>query len=585
MPNTVADQESAWYAPLLRETMLHAGRFLVWQLQRQMQHARAVNERSLWRIIEKNQHTEFGRQHHFGQLLSAPRRLAAYREAVPLSQYQDYAAAIERMAKGETNILLSEPVKAFSFTSGTTGQSKLIPVTSTLQKPAMFAASLMTPAIGRQQYARGVPCKKGICLLSYTNHVERTKAGIPVGTGTALGMRRMAGLIPHMWCSPPEAFWQKDPSTARYLHALYGLRYRDTQFISAVYLPHVLVWLNLIKERWDELLADIESGTISEQLVLPPPVRQSLQATLRPDPERAAELRALAARGFDGIVPKIWPRLAYVHTVATGSFAAQIPAARAYLGTAPIFSDFYGASEGAFGFNLWPEQMGDYALLVGYAHFEFVPLAAVAETNPATVGLDALNVGEAYELVITNGAGLYRYRTGDVVTLKRYYYETPVLNFEYRQQVMLNLVGEKVSEAHTYAAVMELFDAWLPGGQAQLRDYTTVADAEQVPPRYIFYLELVAEEATQRQAAATLGQGARCLDQALGRAGLYAHCREKELLGGPQIKLLLPGSFDALYDIFPHGQRCDRNRLKIPRCLINAQHRELLEARVVAASS
>lgn len=584
MSNVVAGQESAWYASLLREGMVLAGRFLVWQLHRRMRHARAINERALWRIIEKNQHTEFGRQHHFNQLLPTPRRLAAYREAVPLSQYQDYAAAIERMAKGESNILLSEPVRAFSHTSGTTGPSKLIPVTPTLQKPAMFAASLMSPAIARQQYARGAPCEKGICLMSYTNHVERTEAGIPVGTGTALGMRRMTAWIPHMWCSPPEAFWQEDPVTARYLHALYGLRYRDTQYISAIYLPHALVWLNLLKERWEELLADIEAGTLSARLALPLPVRHSLQATLRPDPARAAELRALAARGFDGIVPQIWPRMAYVHTVATGTFAAQIPAARAYLGTVPIFSDFYGASEGAYGFNLWPEQMGDYALLVGYAHFEFIPLAAVAETNPATVGLDALNVGEAYELVITNGAGLYRYRTGDVVTIKRYYHETPVLNFEYRQQVMLNLVGEKVSEAHTHAAVTELLDTWLPGDQAQLRDYTTVADAGQVPPRYIFYLELMAEEVTQRQATTTLGQGARCLDRALGHAGLYAYCREKELLGGAQIKLLSPGSFDALYDILPRGQRCDRNRLKIPRCLIHAQQRELLEARVVAAS-
>ena len=44
--------------------------------------------------------------------------------------------------------------------------------------------------------------------------------------------------------------------------------------------------------------------------------------------------------------------------------------------------------------------------------FEFIPFDSVHEDQPETLFMDQVEVGKAYELVITTVAGLYRYRTG-----------------------------------------------------------------------------------------------------------------------------------------------------------------------------
>ena len=42
-------------------------------------------------------------------------------------------------------------------------------------------------------------------------------------------------------------------------------------------------------------------------------------------------------------------------------------------------------------------------------------MPAIEQDQPQSYGLDELVVGEYYEPVITNWAGLYRYRMGDLV--------------------------------------------------------------------------------------------------------------------------------------------------------------------------
>ena len=50
-----------------------------------------------------------------------PVHIAGYQERVPLSRYEDYAAAVDRIAAGEAGVLTREPVTLLEPTSGSTG--------------------------------------------------------------------------------------------------------------------------------------------------------------------------------------------------------------------------------------------------------------------------------------------------------------------------------------------------------------------------------------------------------------------------------------------------------------------------------
>lgn len=571
--------EQSFFSPLFRQSVIFVGRILLHLLRLRMLRATQANSLALRRIIARNQHSEFGQQHQFSALLQDSQIANKYKSLVPLSSYQDYETAIARMKQGEQNVLVAEPLVSFAATAGTTGSAKIVPRTRSHLRVPMKISGLLNPAIGTNYFLKGKQRGKGICLLTGAGAIATTQSGVTVEEHSSMGMRRIAGIIPHLWCSPAEVFTIGDDRTARYLHALYGLRDGQVQYIAATYAPYVLQWLIDMDRRWSELVADIESGTLCENLTLSPAARQSLAANLTPDPARAASLRAAAASGFNGIASRIWPQMAYVETVTTGSFGIYVPALQFYLGDIPLFSSFYGSSEAAIGIGLWPDRPGDYALPLGSAYYEFIPLADVDKEQPETVDLDALQIGESYEVVATNLSGFYRYRMGDIVKIAGRYFEAPILNFSYRRGTTLDLAGERTNEAHVKTALDRLTDEWIQETDSCLRDYTVAIDTTITPPHYVFYIELLGDTVPS-EAIATINQGAKLLDTALGDVNrAYQLQRRQGLISIPQVKLLAQGSFSLL------SEKRNLNQLKIPRYLTNKPQIDLLELRVIAASN
>jgi hypothetical protein len=205
----------------------------------------------------------------------------------------------------------------------------------------------------------------------------------------------------------------------------------NLKYLRGTFAGHLAGWLAFIFENQADLINDIASGTLKEDLKLTVEVRAELIAKLKPDPERAAELRNAFAAGLD-FVRRVWPTLSYASAVITGSFAAYLPNLKQYLADLPICTTVYRASETPIGLNIDVNQPEQYALLVGLAYFEFIPLEAIDEKQPQSCGLYTLTVGQYYEPVITNWAGLYRYRMGDVVRVEGYHRQAPILSTSHR---------------------------------------------------------------------------------------------------------------------------------------------------------
>src|SRR5215217_8089871 len=83
-------------------------------------------QRLLRQILETNADTEFGRRHGFGSIAT----FRDFQERVPISGYEDLEPYITEEMQGRPNQLTKDPPVLFTTTSGTTGASKYIPMTS-----------------------------------------------------------------------------------------------------------------------------------------------------------------------------------------------------------------------------------------------------------------------------------------------------------------------------------------------------------------------------------------------------------------------------------------------------------------------
>jgi hypothetical protein len=83
-------------------------------------------------------------------------------------------------------------------------------------------------------------------------------------------------------------------------------------------------------------------------------------------------------------------------------------------------------------------------------YFEFL------DEGGAPCGAHQLEQGKSYEVVVTNGGGLWRYRLGDIVECTGHVGATPSLRFVGREHVS-DLRGEKLSEAFVADVLRDLW--------------------------------------------------------------------------------------------------------------------------------
>lgn len=121
------------------------------------------------------------------------------------------------------------------------------------------------------------------------------------------------------------------------------------------------------------------------------------------------------------------------------------------------------------------------ALIPDSLFYEFIP---VEEENAEPVTMDKLEVGKKYELVITNHSGFYRYRMKDVVLVTGYYNATPLVEFQYRIDKTVSLMGEKTTEMALRVAA----DSTAKECGFLLVDSSVYPDTDDV--RYVFIMEI-----------------------------------------------------------------------------------------------
>lgn len=516
------------------------------------------NTELLMRMLDDNKDTEYGRKYGFADIKS----VAEFQERVPLTTFDDYAGYVYRMTEGgESGLISAYNIAHYAKTSGTMGNPKRIPVSDrAMGVMNRYNMQLRTKVICD---AIGFDWANPPYLNLIESQLTTLKNGATYGAISAKVIGQMGDYLPMLMTSPLEALVPDPKTNTRYLHARFALMNPEITSMGFSFSSILLELMQYIESEWEMLVDDIEKGTIDESVKMPADVRASVLGKIKPMPERAAQLREIFSQGFDEpIMPKIWPNLTIFSGVATGGFATYYNKLRQrYAGDGVrLFYVGLNASEGILSVPM-DVDCPDSVLIPDSVFYEFIPIDS--EDPGDIVTIDGVEVGKTYEIVITNQSGFYRYRIRDAVKVTGMYNNTPLIQFQYRIDQTISVLGEKTTEL-VLRGVAERVERELG---YSMEDFSVFGDVDSVPMRYVMLMEATLPEGLDPGAVAAE------LDKGLCEGNpSYGDKVAKGMLDHLRLLFLQPETY-LLYRDVMISKGAASAQLKPPRILNEIQRR------------
>ena len=479
----------------------------------------AAQRRAFAFLTGKMAATEFGRQAG----LEAGMRYDTFNRRVAPRAYEDFAPYLERMKRGEPDIMWPGLCRHFVLTAGTaTGQSKCLPATDA------FVAHFRRAALA--------------ALLAHTARVGHTR----VLAGRHLFLGGSTVLTPVEGSHPPIATaGEVDSVVASHLPAWFERHFYEP----GAEIARMDDWtakLQAIAERTRNLNITLLSGLPSWTLMLA-------------DAIRAQGPRGRTATPF---LRLLWPHLdCFIHSgVPIGPFQSDL---RAALGPEVSFHEVYRAAEGFVAVQDVEAARGLRLLADGGLFFEFLPMAAFDEHNLANLGpkvipLEEVQTGVDYALLVTTPAGLCRYLLGDVVRFMTT--DVPRLSYVGRTNLRLSAFGEQVAEKALTEALLAVCQRH---GWSIVNFHVAPVFADTLTGQrrggHEWWIELKAptvETPTANVISPELDTGL------MQRSDDYAAKRRSRGLEPPAVRLVMPGVFEQW--MRKSGRWGGEN--KMPRC-------------------
>src|SRR5687768_3157468 len=316
----------------------------------------------LQELVTAAQYTEFGRKYNFDKLYS----LKAFKEAIPVHEYDDLKPYIQRMMDGEENILWNTPIKWFAKSSGTTSEkSKFIPVSEESLEKGHYQAA------------------KDVLTLYYKFNPE---SELLTGKGLVIGGSHQVNQLNS------------------------DISYGD---LSAVLLQNTPFWGHWLRtpdlsvallDEWEEKIERLALTTINENVT-------SISGV--PTWTLVLFKRILEITGKQNL-KEVWPKLElYLHGGV--SFVPYRQQFKKLIGADIYYLEMYNASEGFFAAQNVPGEEGMLLYTNHGIFYEFMPVEEYGKSHPQTIGLSDVELNKNYGIVISTNGGLWRYIVGDTV--------------------------------------------------------------------------------------------------------------------------------------------------------------------------
>ncbi|MDX2003355.1 MAG: GH3 auxin-responsive promoter family protein [Chitinophagales bacterium] len=315
-------------------------------------------ERLFTKLVEKAKYTAFGKDHGFSDISS----YHDFQKQVPIRDYEQLAPYIERIKKGEPDVLWAGRPRYFAKTSGTTSGTKYIPITNDSIGNHFFSAQTAMMLYMAETGNYNIMDGKMI-FLSGSPELEKV-GGIPTG--------RLSGIVNH-----------EVPSWLR-----------------TNQLPS---WTTNCIDDWEQKLDKIVEETLQADMTLisgiPPWVQMYFD-------------RLVAIKGNP--IKDVFPNFK-VLVYGGVNFEPYKAKMMSSIGKTIDSVETYPASEGFLAYQDSQRAEGLLLNVDSGIFFEFIPASEYYDENPSRLSLADVKLGVNYALIINSNAGLWAYSIGDTV--------------------------------------------------------------------------------------------------------------------------------------------------------------------------
>ena len=349
-----------------------------------------TQQETLDHLLSKSASTEWGKKFSYSSIDS----IKDYQSRVPVQTYEDMVPYVERLRKGESNLLWPGEIRWFAKSSGTTStKSKFIPMSREALEDCHYRAA------------------KDI-LAIYTSNKPNT--GIFSGKCLTLGGSHQINQF----------------ST----DSLYG-------DLSAILIENAPFWVEIIRtpkqkiallEDFEQKLNLITKSTVNENVTNISGVPSWYLVLIK---------QILEYTGKSNLLD-VWPNLeVFFHGgISFSPYRDQYK--KLIAGSQMNYMETYNASEGFFGIQDDPTK-SDMLLMLDYGIFyEFIPSDKINTDSPIAFTIGEVETGVNYAIIISTNGGLWRYMMGDTIIfscLNPYRFK-----ISGRTKQFINVFGEEV---------------------------------------------------------------------------------------------------------------------------------------------
>ena len=322
------------------------------------QNAVEDQEKLLISLVKTAEKTLFGREHQF----EAIKNVQDFQNHVKIADYEELKPYIEKVKKGQRNILWTETPEYFAKTSGTTSGSKYIPISKEGMPYQIAAAqSAIFHYISQKDNSDFVAGK--MIFLQGSPELEEIN-GIQTG--------RLSGIVAH----------------------------HIPNYLQKNRLPSLKT--NLIEDwetKVDEIVKETEKQNMTLISGIPPWLIMYFEKLIERNGKKITEL---------------FPNLQLIITGGV-NFEPYREKMNKLLGKPVDTIQTFPASEGFFAFQDDYQHEGLLLLTNHGIFYEFVPLEAYGKPDAKRLTLKDVELHKDYALILTTNSGLWAYSIGDVV--------------------------------------------------------------------------------------------------------------------------------------------------------------------------
>lgn len=317
----------------------------------------------IYKLLAKAACTEWGQKYKYSTITS----IQEYQNRFPVQTYEDIIPYVERLGKGETNLLWPGEIKWFAKSSGTTSsKSKFIPMSSEALEDCHYRAA------------------KDILILYASYHPEtRIFSGKSLTLG---GSHKIDHFSNQSLCGD----------------------------LSAILIEKAPFWVDIIRtpktrialiEDFEEKLNLITKTTVNENVTSIAGVPSWYLVLIK---------QILSYTGKTNLLD-VWPNLeVFFHGGI--SFSPYRDQYKSLIkGGRMNYMETYNASEGFFGIQDDTSQC-DMLLMLDYGIFyEFIPVNKMSSGSSPAYTLGEVEKDVNYAIIISTNGGLWRYMMGDTI--------------------------------------------------------------------------------------------------------------------------------------------------------------------------